>query len=146
MKKLRTVLMAAALACGGFAATAHAEVDGAGMAPGCGPHRQADPIARTEEHLARFKAALKVAPGQETAWADYASKVRAAVKGIEDESAAARREIVSTAPARLDRHIALLRARLKGFERIDAALKELYVVLTPDQRQVADDYFANRRG
>ena len=105
-------------------------------------HQHNDPVANAERHLSVFKSELKITPDQEQSWMTYAEKTKRNVKEIRDRMNEAMHDKPQTAPERFDRHIELMKERLASFERMDDALKQLYAVLTPEQRAIADQHFA----
>lgn len=105
-------------------------------------HQHNDPVANAERHLSIFKSELKITPDQEQSWMTYAEKTKRNVTEIRDRMNEAMHDKPQTAPQRFDRHIELMKERLASFERMDDALKQLYAVLTPEQRAIADQHFA----
>ncbi len=105
-------------------------------------HQHTDPVANAERHLSIFKSELKITQDQEQSWMTYAEKTKRNVREIRDRMNEAMHDKPQTAPERFDRHIELMRERLASFERMDDAFKQFYAVLTPEQRTVADQYFA----
>lgn len=72
-----------------------------------------------EERLARQKSALKITPDQESAWQTYAG----------------------AAKKQADRHDKLVTERHEQLEAVRGAYKDLYTVLTPEQRAGFDSGF-----
>ncbi|OGA65897.1 MAG: hypothetical protein A3G83_01970 [Betaproteobacteria bacterium RIFCSPLOWO2_12_FULL_68_20] len=68
-----------------------------------------------EERLAAQKAALRIAPDQESAWQAYAKVVK----------------------AQADLNAKLAKERFERFEAVNTATKNLYGALTPEQRAFA---------
>jgi len=108
----------------------------------CKAHQHSDPVANAEKHLLAFKKELKITDDQEQVWDAYAEKTKSNVKDIRDRMNEAMHDQPQTAPERFDRHIALMRERLTSFEKMDEALRQLYVALTPEQKVIADRHFS----
>jgi len=121
-----------------------------GMGPGWGPRGQGpagpgagwagDPAAALDARLASAKEALKITDAQDPAWQAYAKQVKSGV-----ESMRAWRETMHASPPtnaaeRSERHTAMLQQRLALSQERSKALKELYDVLSPEQRAVADQW------
>jgi len=98
-------------------------------------------IRRIDGRLAFIKAELKIDEKQTTAWNALADAVRNAakhhnerMKGLFEERATTR-----TLPERLDAQEQLLNARLDKIRQIKSSLKNLYDVLSDEQKEEADD-------
>ena len=113
--------------------------------PGCRAHRHSDPVANVDKRLSVLRDELKLNRDQQQAWSVYAEQTRSNVKDMKDRMDEAMRDQPQTAPERFDRHIALMKARLANFEKMDDALKQLYAALTPEQKTIADRHFAKMR-
>lgn len=117
----------------------------AGMAGAQGRGGNFNPAAMIEGRLAYQKAELNITKTQETAWQAYSAKVRdqagvmLAMRGtmLNDEG---------TAPERIAARTALMKQHLGQAEAMSAALKDLYVVLTPEQKAIADQQFGHMGG
>jgi Spy/CpxP family protein refolding chaperone len=165
MKTRRTILAATAFAAtlAAGAALAHPGGMGPGMRPGMpqgpgagmqhgamgGMGGPASPAA-VATHLEQAKAALKITATQEPAWGKYSevmtqqAQARAAMrtemqarmnepKALSAEETTARREAMS-------------KLRVEHQAARATAYKELYAVLTPEQRTIADQQLQARRG
>jgi Spy/CpxP family protein refolding chaperone len=114
--------------------------------PAPAPGSHGDPVGNAQRHLDEFKQELNLNPGQQAAWDRYAKDTLSAVQEIRDQTAAAGKQTdVQPAPVRFDQHIALMRQRLKEFEKMDQALKDFYNTLTPAQKAIADQHFSRLR-
>lgn len=110
------------------------------------PGNHGDPVANAQRHLDRFKQELGLTESQNESWQRYASDTLATVQAIRDQTQAAGQNTKpESAPQRFDDHIALMRQRLQGFERMDQALKVFYDTLTPEQKVIADRHFSQMR-
>ena len=82
-------------------------------------------------------------PQQEPAWKAFATKVAEQV-GQMRASHAQRWQAAggdTTVPARMSSNVAWMTQRLAGMQAVTAALTDLYAVLTPEQRTIADQSF-----
>jgi Spy/CpxP family protein refolding chaperone len=141
----------AALALGLSAALVSAQPYGPGAGPGWGPgHMGAmgyggmgprgygDPAAAAESRLAAQKAELKITDKQEAAWQAYAAQVKKGAESMQATRTAIQSSTANTAPERLALHNELMKQRVAQSEATTAALKNLYAVLTPEQRAILD--------
>jgi Spy/CpxP family protein refolding chaperone len=142
MKKLmKTLLIAGALTVAGFTALAQAQ-DGM---TGHMDHGRMDPAKMEQmvnQHLAAFKAKLKLAPSQEGAWTAFTAAMKPAA-GMEGKRPD-RAEIEKLPlPERIDKMRALRKEHMTAMEanmdKRDEAIKTFYAVLTPEQKKVADE-------
>lgn len=146
MKRMQLVTMlASSLFLASLTATAYAGDPASNTEPGGKARQHGDPVANSEKHLAAFKKELNITSDQEQAWDAYAEKTKSSVKDIRDRMNEAMHDQPQTAPERFDRHIALMKERLANFEKMDEALKQLYAVLTPEQKAIADRHFSRLR-
>ncbi len=123
---------------------------GAGYGPGAGRGGPggmwSNPAAAVEGHLAALKVELKITPEQDTAWQAFTTKARQ-----QSETMPARRAQMSaqasatnqSAPERLAQRTAFAKQRIAGMETMTAAVKDLYAVLTPEQKALADSQLAH---
>jgi Spy/CpxP family protein refolding chaperone len=122
-----------------------------GMGPGAGGY---DMAAATAGHLAALKTQLKITPAQESAWKAYEGAVTqqsTAMQAMRDDFHAKLQNTQpgATTPDMAAQHQAMFALRESSFAANSAARKELYAVLTPEQRAVADrtmNYAGGRRG
>lgn len=104
-----------------------------------------DPAAMMEGRLAYLKSALKITDKQDSAWQAFSAKARQ-----QGESMQARRasmpaqDTTLSAPERMALRTAVMKQRLDSMDAMAHALKDLYAVLTPEQKAVADQNFGNR--
>ena len=122
-----------------------------GMGPGAGGY---DMAAATAGRLAAFKTQLKITPAQDGAWKAYESVVTqqsTAMQALRDDFHAKLQSAQpgATPPDMAAQHQAMFALRESSFAANSAALKDLYAVLTPEQRAIADrtmNYAGGRRG
>jgi Spy/CpxP family protein refolding chaperone len=104
-----------------------------------------NPKAAVEGHLAALKVELKITPNQETAWQAFSNKARQ-----QADAMIARREqmkaqapgAAKTAPEILAQRTERMKQGLASMETMTAAVKDLYGVLTPEQKTLADQHLA----
>jgi hypothetical protein len=102
---------------------------------------QQERIAKWSEHFAKRQAklhdALQLSGGQESAWAAYQASIKpqAGMMGMHGERAG---WAALSAPARLEKMIALSRQRTALMESRLGALNTFYSVLSPTQKKVFD--------
>ncbi|HZN24159.1 MAG TPA: Spy/CpxP family protein refolding chaperone [Burkholderiales bacterium] len=107
---------------------------------GAGP--AAGPVANSELRLAYLKNELKLTAGQDAAWSAYESAVKA-----QAASMLAHRNAMFTADQTTDRaalHAAHLNQRAAELEALSTALNNLYAVLTPEQKTIAEANMGGR--
>jgi periplasmic protein CpxP/Spy len=113
-----------------------------------GHDRWSNPAARVEGHLAALKVELKITPAQEQAWQTFATKSRQQAEARNARRAewkAQKPAANVTAPERLAQRTAQMKQGLAGMEAMTAAVTDLYGVLTPEQKALADKQFAHGR-
>jgi LTXXQ motif family protein len=95
---------------------------------------------QTQAWLDQARTQIGVTAAQESAWAAYASAVAADRASMLQMHAQmpAMMSTQASAPDRLQAHLGLMSARLASLQQIEAATQALYQVLTPQQRQRAD--------
>jgi len=158
----KPLLLAGFLATAGFAAFSQTPAAGpAGMMgpggpmhegmgrPGMGPMNPARMQARMERRQAALKAALKLTPAQEGAWATFAAAMKppADLKAKHPDFA----EIAKLpTPERIDRMKALHTQRAAdmtaAMDKRGEAAKLFYAALTPEQQKVFDSATARHYG
>ncbi len=141
MKTQKMILVIATLIGASMFAPVYASEPVSGATGGM-TQQHPDPVVNVEKRLARLKDELNITNDQAQVWAAYAEKTKSNVKDIRDRMNEAMHDQAQTAPERFDRHIELMRKRLASFEKMDDALKQLYAVLTPTQKAIADRHFA----
>jgi len=138
---------------------------GAGMGPGGGPgamgrgamgygpmgHRMGprgafNPSAMADARIAYFKSELKITPAQESAWKAFADQRKQQVEAMLALRANAQASAPATAPERLELRNQMMKKRQEQMEKGTATFKDLYAVLTPEQKALADQRVAMRGG
>lgn len=107
---------------------------GAAMTP---EQRQAMHAERLAKRQAKLHDLLKLTPAQEPAWAAYVAATKPMAKPM-----GADRQALSglSAPALMEKHIALQKQRIAVMESHLAALKTFYAQLTPEQKKLFDQH------
>ena len=95
-----------------------------------------DPSVRAEQHLAYLKEQLKITPAQQSQWQAFADGVKQQAQGM--LAMRATMQATGTMPERMDQRIAFMKQRLAAMESLDGAAKQLYGVLTPEQKAAFD--------
>ena len=143
MHTLRTTLLVALMGLG-VTGAALAQTPAATATPAPGRHahaadaqeRQARMGERYAQHQAKLHDALKLTSAQEAAWATYQNAVRptphTGPKGDRAEWA------TLSAPARMEKGIAMAKEHLSRMEGHLAALNTFYGVLTAEQKKTFD--------
>lgn len=115
---------------------------GGGWGPGggFGPGTAAGPVAHQEARLAFLKSELKITAAQEPAWEAYAKQAKAQAEAMETFRTQPP-AIAQTTPERLEQRADFAKQRAEQIKAASAAVKDLYAVLTPEQKATADRYF-----
>ena len=116
---------------------------GRGMGRGFGPGASfADPAAAVEGRLAALKAELKIGAQQQNAWDRYAQTLKE-----QAQSMLAWRTSPDASGSALDRSERFakhLQERQQSAQKVNAAFKDLYAALTPEQKAIADQRMGPR--
>jgi hypothetical protein len=117
-----------------------------GMGPGGhGGMWGGGPGVMSEQYLAQMKTQLAISPKQESAWQAFAAKAaeQASLMQATREQHWQATSADTTAPARMALQIGYMTRHLAGMQAVNATLTDLYAVLTPEQRSLADQYFGH---
>jgi len=118
--------------------------DGMGMM-GAGPGAATGgPVAYFEDRLAALKSNLKITANQESAWDAYAKQVKAQAEAMEAMHTQAP-VTAQTMPERLEQRAEFAKLRAEQVKALSVAVKDLYAVLTPEQKALADRSFGGTR-
>jgi protein CpxP len=100
--------------------------------------------AMSAERVAKRQAALhdklSLSPAQEAAWKTYTDKLQATAPARPEGTSFA----TMTAPERADRMVAFQQAAQQRAAARAQAVKEFYVVLSPEQQKIFDSQFKGR--
>lgn len=105
---------------------------------------QGNPAANSAARLAFLQKELGITADQESAWQAYAKQVTQqaeSMQALRTEATAS----AKTAPERLNQRAAFAKQRATHMESMSVALNDLYAVLTPEQKAVADQHFGGGR-
>ena len=123
---------------------------GAGMHAGMGPMQGPEAPASVSARLADSKAQLKITSAQEAAWSKYAALVTQQVEAHANMRTQMHAQMSDPKTASTVNHAAQREAMHKlqqdNLAARNTALTELYAVLTPEQKAVADQRLQGRRG
>ena len=122
---------------------------GAGMGPGAGHMGYgmrgwmggADMEAVAAGRAAELKVLLKIAPAQETAWKAYETALRQQATTMQALRTQMHAQMQNQAPGNTEwtaQRDAMIKQHDASWAANTAALKDLYAVLTPEQRVLAD--------
>jgi Spy/CpxP family protein refolding chaperone len=89
-----------------------------------------------DQQLADLKTTLGITPDQEAAWAGYTE----AVKGRADLMQAHRQQMFTSGLISPDQRLTFHQQGLQQLQQVNAARQDLYSVLSPQQRAIADTY------
>lgn len=100
--------------------------------------------------LDQFKSELKITAAQDAAWQTFAGKTKQQVESMQtmnpQSQLSGNKAPALSAPERMDKGIEFMKQRLANMESMSAALKDLYAVLTPEQKLIADQHFNDHHG
>lgn len=99
------------------------------------------PAAAADGRLAALKTELNITANQESAWQAFATKAKAQVESMQAQRAQAF-AANQTAPERLAQRAEFAKQRAAHVEAMSATVKDLYDVLTPEQKAIADQRLA----
>lgn len=126
----------------GYGMHGHGMGPGQGMrGQGMGPGGGAFPGA-VEERLAALKSELGITAAQESAWQALVNNAKQHAENRQAWFAKMREaRTADSAPERLAQRTEIMKQRLAEMETNAAALKNLYAVLSPEQKLIADKRF-----
>ncbi len=105
-----------------------------------------DPAAMMEGRLAYLKSALKITDQQDAAWQAYSAKAKQQGETMHASRAAmSSQNAGGSVPERMALRTATMQQHLGNMETMNNALKDLYAVLTPEQKAIADRSFGHMR-
>ena len=101
--------------------------------------------ARMDANMVELKSELKITAAQEPAWQAFSAKAAQqtqAMQGMRGKM----HQTSGSAPDQMAQHAEFMKQRTGNLEAMSAALKELYAVLTPEQKAAADQRFGHLGG
>jgi len=96
-----------------------------------------DPSARGEQHLADLKGRLNITPAQDSPWQAFADAVKKQAQTMVAMRASMQAP-AGTTTERMDQRIAFMKLGLDNMQAVDSAAKQLYAVLTTEQKAAFD--------
>jgi lysyl-tRNA synthetase class I len=108
------------------------------MGRGMGPQAYGNPAAAAEWRLSGLKSELKITAAQESAWKTFSDQAKQQAEAMQALMNTAQSSAQATAPERLELRNQIMKKRQEQMEKGTAAFKELYAVLTPEQKALAD--------
>jgi hypothetical protein len=108
------------------------------MGQGMGPQAWGNPAAAAEWRLSALKAELKITAAQESAWKVFADQTKQQAEAMQALMSTIQGGAQATAPERLDVRNQIMKKRQEQMEKGAAAFKDLYAVLSPEQKALAD--------
>lgn len=111
------------------------------MGRGMGPQGVGNPGAMADARNAYLKSELKITPAQESAWKAFADQAKQQAEAMQAWRSTVQGSAQATAPERLDLRNQIMKKRQEQMEKGSAAFKELYAVLSPEQKALADQRF-----
>lgn len=121
----------------GGAALAHSHGMGHGHGKMGAGGKLCDPAARVDEHLASLKEKLQLKSQQTDAWQTFETAVRAQAQGMA-QGHPSKDRAAQTGTDAMEARVAFMEQRLAGMKTVLKARNDLYAVLTPEQKTVAD--------
>ena len=127
-------------------------VQAQGASAGAGYGHSHDPVAAADQRLGRLKADLKITSAQESAWNAYAEQIKqhagemqALHNQMRQQHENASGSTRPSAPERVERQAQFAKQQGEYLERLAGLTKDLYAVLTPEQRTLADQRLGGGR-
>ena len=118
---------------------------GGGPRGGYGPGAAgAGPVERMDARLGFLKNELKITSDQESAWEAYATQTKTQVETMVAFHAQGP-STAESAAERIEQHASRMKLHAEQMQATSAAVKELFAVLTPEQKATADRYFGGTR-
>ena len=133
----------------GIGAMAPSYATGMGMGPGDGCAIPGNITANPDQidsHLAQVKEDLSIGSKQEAAWAAFAKTIKQQKTEMmsamqERRQHASSAQSTQSAPEQIGERTQFMKQRVASMETVAAAMKQLYVVLTPQQKEILDARF-----
>ena len=110
------------------------------MGRGMGPQGGGNPAAAAEWRLSSLKSELKITAAQEPAWKAYADQTKQNADAMQKLMASVHGSAQASAPERMELRNQVMKQRQEQMEKGTAAFKELYAVLSPEQKALADQH------
>jgi hypothetical protein len=108
------------------------------MGQGMGPQGWGNPAAAAEWRLSGLKSELKITAAQEAAWKVFADQTKQQAEAMQALMTTVQGSAQAIAPERLELRNQVMKKRQEQMEKGTAAFKDLYAVLSPEQKAIAD--------
>ncbi len=115
---------------------------------GFGPGAHAtgtDLSAFADQRIGELKTELKITAAQEPAWQAFTGKAKQQAQAMQ-ATRTKMQDAGGQAPDRMAQRSEFMKQRMAGMDSMAAAMKDLYAVLTPEQKVVADQRFGHGAG
>lgn len=121
-------------------------MSGAGFGPGAaaGGRAAMNMEERMDARQSFLKNELKITADQQAAWDAFATQAKAQAATMQAFHAQPP-STAQTAPERIEQRAERAKLRAEQMKTMSAAVKDLYAVLTPEQKAVADQHFGGAR-
>ncbi len=116
------------------------------MGRGMGPQAYGNPAAAADWRLSGLKSELKITAAQESAWRAFADQAKQQAEAMQKLMSSTQGSAQATAPERMEQRNQMMKQRQEQMEKGTAAFKDLYAVLTPEQKALADQHFGMMGG
>lgn len=111
---------------------------GFGHGPGFGPGATDNPGAFVENRLAALKSELKITPAQEGVWNAYVGQAKLQADSMRKWMITMHESTSASLPERSELHNQIWKQRQAHSETTAQTIKDLYAVLTAEQKPIAD--------
>ena len=108
------------------------------MGRGMGPQAYGNPAAAADWRLSGLKSELKITAAQESAWKAFADQAKQQAEAMQKLMTTAQSNAQATAPERIEQRNQIMKKQQEQMEKGTAAFKDLYAVLSPEQKALAD--------
>jgi prophage DNA circulation protein len=116
------------------------------MGRGMGPQAYGNPAAAADWRLSGLKSELKITAAQESAWKTFADQTKQQADAMQKWMSDAQGNAKATASERLEQRSQIMKKQQEQMEKGTAAFKDLYAVLSPEQKVLADQHFGMMGG
>jgi periplasmic protein CpxP/Spy len=116
------------------------------MGRGTGPQAYGNPAAAAEWRLSGLKSELKITAAQEPAWNAFSDQAKQQAEAMQKFMSTVQGSAQATAPERMQLRNQIIKQRQEQMEKATTAFKDLYAVLTPEQKSIADQRFGGFAG
>ena len=104
-----------------------------------------DPAAAIDARMGDLKSELKITAAQEPVWQAFIGKAKQQAQAMQAMRAKVQ-ETAGSAPDRMAQRTEFMKTRTSNMETMNTSLKDLYAVLTPEQKATADKRFGMMGG